>query len=212
LKLVAGLDRSQSLLRKAGLNLRKEICAGKVVLIRSDASDRLPFRSNTFDALLASELLECLPPRRHPLFLRDAARVLKPGGRLLLAHTDWDTQVWNGTDKPLTRKMVHAFCDAKQPWMDHADGWMGRKLAGLLMKCPRFKNTRLGVQVQMETTYKPSCYGYQLSRDLLRLARERGSGISTREVSSFLSGLMKQSRRGDYFYSVNRYWALAERR
>jgi hypothetical protein len=138
--------------------------------------------------------------------------VLKPGGRLLLAHTDWDTQVWNGTDKRLIRKMVHAFCDWKQSWMEHAEGWMGRKLAGTLKKCLRFKDTRLGVQVLVETAYKSACYGYQRSRDLLSLARQRGSGVSKREVSRFLSDLKKQSRCGDYFHSVNRYYFTAIRR
>jgi SAM-dependent methyltransferase len=51
-------------------------------VVRADAED-LPFAESAFDAVVAIGLLEYLPaPRR---FLREARRVLRPGGSLLLS-------------------------------------------------------------------------------------------------------------------------------
>lgn len=44
----------------------------------------LPFRDSVFDAVVFAEVVEHLPPHTVPAVLRDIARVLAPGGRLLL--------------------------------------------------------------------------------------------------------------------------------
>lgn len=44
----------------------------------------LPFRDSAFDAVLFAEVVEHLPPNAVPEVLQDIARVLTPGGRLIL--------------------------------------------------------------------------------------------------------------------------------
>jgi hypothetical protein len=78
-------------------------------------------------------MVESAVPSRHRwlagLLVAEAARVLRPGGRLVLAHTDHDTLVFASDDLELTRRLVHAYCDTQQPWMDAVDGTIGRHLA-----------------------------------------------------------------------------------
>lgn len=50
---------------------------------RGDAA-RLPFKDDTFDVVLCSELLEHLPDGMDDLAFAEMARVLKPGGRILV--------------------------------------------------------------------------------------------------------------------------------
>jgi hypothetical protein len=57
--------------------------------------------------------------------------VLRPGGRLVLAHSDFDTLVFASEDLDLTRRLVRDSCDTQQPWMDSVDGTIGRRLAGI---------------------------------------------------------------------------------
>ncbi len=57
----------------------------RVTLAAADLlSDGLPFREGVFDAVVFAEVVEHLPPHTVPDVLRDIARVLAPGGRLVL--------------------------------------------------------------------------------------------------------------------------------
>jgi SAM-dependent methyltransferase len=58
-------------------------------------------------------------------------RLLRPGGLLVLAHSDWDTALFTSNDDELTRQLVDRFVATVPTWVDHADGFMGRKLPAL---------------------------------------------------------------------------------
>jgi SAM-dependent methyltransferase len=91
-----------------------------------DLSADLPFGDAEFDRVLSVNLLECIPDKQR--LLRQVHRVLRPGGRVVFAHWDWDSQLVDGQDKALVRHVLHTFADWKQAWMADADGWMGRRL------------------------------------------------------------------------------------
>jgi hypothetical protein len=74
-------------------------------------------------------VLECLPDPE--ALAAEAGRVLHPDGRLVLGHSDYDTLVFAFEDLDLTRRLVRAYCDAQQPWMDAVDGTIGRRLAAI---------------------------------------------------------------------------------
>ena len=63
--------------------------------------------------------------------LVDVHRVLRPGGLLVLAHSDWDTALFTSTDDTLTRRLVDRFVATVPTWVERADGFMGRKLPAL---------------------------------------------------------------------------------
>ncbi len=60
-------------------------------LVQADAVG-LPFRDGAFDAVVASQVVERLPPGGHAL--TEMARVLRPGGRLILATPDYGRRRW----------------------------------------------------------------------------------------------------------------------
>lgn len=208
---VVGIDHSERQVAAARRRLFRYIRRGVATLMVGDAGGRLPYPPKSFHAVLSVELMECLAPPRQRRLLREIHRVLKPGGRVLLEHTDWDTQVWNASDRKLERKLVHAFSDWTQGWMETSDGWMGRKLPGLLRCSKLFKDIRVSTHVLTNDRYRPGSYGYDRSRDLLSLARQTRR-IPTTDVRRFLADLGRLDRAGGYFYSVNRYVALASKR
>jgi SAM-dependent methyltransferase len=63
----------------------KRLADEDIALAAADILDHgLPFRAGAFDAVVFAEVVEHLPPHAVPAVLRDIARVLAPGGRLLL--------------------------------------------------------------------------------------------------------------------------------
>lgn len=80
---VVGCDFSAGMLAHAAERLRRaEGAATKVTLVRGDAT-RLPFADAAFDAVVSTEAFHWFPDQ--DAALRDLRRVLRPGGRLLLA-------------------------------------------------------------------------------------------------------------------------------
>ncbi len=79
--LLTGFDYSQQMLHRARARLQSE----RVSLAAADLT-RLPYADTVFDAIVCGWVLEHLPDPRPGL--RELARVLRPGGRLLLLATE----------------------------------------------------------------------------------------------------------------------------
>lgn len=75
---VVGIDSSRGLLSLAAARL-----AGRAHLQQADLRDRLPFRDETFDVVVASLVMHYLPDWNPTL--REFHRVLRPGGRLVIS-------------------------------------------------------------------------------------------------------------------------------
>lgn len=76
-----GLDLSPAYCEEA----RRRLARWRDVEIVTGAAERMPFESNAFDAVTCVYLFHELPPRVRREVAREIARVLKPGGILVLA-------------------------------------------------------------------------------------------------------------------------------
>jgi SAM-dependent methyltransferase len=77
-------DRPDNSLRQARRNAVCEGVADRVELLSADIA-ALPFAAESFDLVLSSLVLHNLSPRNQKRALAEAVRVLRPGGRLLVA-------------------------------------------------------------------------------------------------------------------------------
>jgi ubiquinone/menaquinone biosynthesis C-methylase UbiE len=121
-----------------------------------DASAGLPFANGEFDRVLSVNLLECIQDKQH--LLREVHRVLAPNGRIAFAHWDWDSQLIDGDDKNLVRRIVHTFGDLKQAWMADVDPWMGRRLWRTFQASGLFDGV-IQTHVVTSTRFEPGACG-----------------------------------------------------
>lgn len=82
--LLVGVDVSEAAVRRS-----KARCGDRASIVRVGVAGALPFRDGAFDALITTEVIEHVPDER--AIIREWARVLKPGGRLILTtpHQHW---------------------------------------------------------------------------------------------------------------------------
>jgi ubiquinone/menaquinone biosynthesis C-methylase UbiE len=92
--LLTSFDYSQNMLARA----RKRLGAARVTHVAADLT-RLPYADQSFDAIVCGWVLEHLPDPRSGL--SELARVLQPGGKLLLLSTEdtftgaWCSRLWH---------------------------------------------------------------------------------------------------------------------
>ena len=165
-----------------------------------DLSKGLPFGAGEFDRVLSVNVLEAIVDK--PALLREAHRVLDPEGRLVVAHLDFDSQLYDGVDKEVVRKATHAFADWKLSSMADADGWMGRRLWRTFQETGLFHG-RVDAHLHTSTTFEPGRYGWERSRDLASLVR-RGT-ITADDYAVFRQGLEDLAARDQYFYAITMF-------
>ena len=119
---IDGVDPSESMLAIAR---RREPAPGSapVRYARADAC-ALPFEPATFDAAVCTQVYEYVDDIAAAL--SEARRVLRPGGRLLILDTDWDSIVWHSSDPDRMRRVLAAW----EEHLVHPD--LPRRLTGLL--------------------------------------------------------------------------------
>ncbi len=162
--------------------------------------DAFDFPDNSFDVILSVDVLECIPDKT--VLLEELCRILKPGGRVLFAHWDWDTQVWNSENKDLIRDFVHRFADWEQGWMDACDGMMGRKLWGFFQSSGRFQG-QPEIFNLIETRFEEGSYGFDRMMDLNALV-EKGV-IGSEDHLKIIKEMKDLDEKEEYFYSLSSY-------
>ncbi|HEX7966899.1 MAG TPA: methyltransferase domain-containing protein [Stellaceae bacterium] len=78
---VLAIDASRQMVARAR---RKAAAAAADIDVQMTAAETLPFPDATFDAVLSTTVLHCLPDEARRRAIREMRRVLKPDGRLLL--------------------------------------------------------------------------------------------------------------------------------
>lgn len=93
---VTGVDLSPSMLARAGERSRS---LGLRVNLRVADLARLPFPDGSFDAVVATFVLACVPESQQLSVLREMGRVLRPGGQIRLLD-------YRMSDRPVVRSVM----------------------------------------------------------------------------------------------------------
>jgi Methylase involved in ubiquinone/menaquinone biosynthesis len=120
---LVGLDLAASRLGEAAARV------AEARLVRADLTRPLPLATASVDAVLCHNVIELLP--EPTILLGEVGRVVRPGGRVVLSHTDFAGLVVHGAEPGLTDRILHAYAHVPQPWMSHIDAFAARRLPEL---------------------------------------------------------------------------------
>jgi len=171
----------------------------------ADLNKRLPFEDASLGGVVCHNTLEALVSS--DAFLAEVARVLAPSGHFLLSHTDFDTTVFNASDLELTRRLVHAYADTQEEWMDSSDAAIGRKLVAIARRSP-FELVATFAWVQLDTEFAAGEAADIAVQGIAGAVRRD----SHHELSSRLDAWVEDQRvraaHGEFLFSVNDYAVL----
>lgn len=173
-----------------------------VTLKVMDCSKKLEFPDNTFDFVFTKDMFECVSDKE--LLVKEIYRILKPRGVVISVNCDWDSIVYNGENKELISKAVHAYASTKQPWMDDLDSWIGRRMYGFFNKSNLFESS-VSVYNVVETEHIEGTFGYELSTDIAWLYKENTGALSKEEYDEFVENLKSAQAKGSYIFTKPYY-------
>jgi len=194
---LVGLDASPQAIETASRELAHD---ARYSFGAADISLGIPCDSASYDLVFSNNMLECVTDKE--ALLREVHRVLRPAGRVVFAHWDLDSQLFDGEDKALVRKLVQRYADWKQKWMADCDAWMGRRLWRTFRRTGLFEGS-IHTYVLTNTEFAPHHYGYDRIGDFAALVRH--GLISQEEHDAFREAIEDLAGRGDYFYSITMF-------
>ena len=184
---VVGIDKSETMVAEARARTDADVGA-RVEFRVADAHD-LPFPDASFDVVFSLRVFEIVgEPRR---VLAEMARVLRPGGRLVVNGPDVDAWTIDASDREVTRKVLHHACDFE------TNGWVGRQLPAW---CKEAGLTDIHVAPVglCLTEFQPI---YDLCLRAFAASATAAGVVTAEEVAAWVEDLKERDRAGLFFSS-----------
>lgn len=169
----------------------------RVRSIIADLDEPLPFAGASLDRVVSINVAEHLTnPRGH---VADIYGVLRPGGLLVLGHSDWDTALFASEDDALTRALVNRFVLTPPRFAARADGFMGRKLLGLASAAP-FEIETVETWADCHRRFDTGSVGWKVARGVLAAAADDPE-LAAR-ARTWVQGLVRLAEQGRFLFTV----------
>jgi arsenite methyltransferase len=188
---VHGLDPSPSMNR-----LARDVTAGRPTVHIDDGDAlTLPYPDAFFDVAVSTQVYEYVVDI--PRAFTELRRVVRPGGRVLVLDTDWDSVVWHVADRERHHRIMTA-------WAEHlADPHLPCTLAGQLRRAG-FTVTRRSMIPLFNAVYEPETYSAGTMLTIARFVVGR-HGLTQDDADAWLADLRERAAEDDYLFSINRY-------
>lgn len=178
--------------------MTRERCGDRAVVHEGGVGGPGSLPDGPFDAVVCTQVMEYVPDV--PAALREFARVLRPGGRVLVLDTDWDSAVWHVTDRERHRRVMDA-------WDDHLAHPRLPCTLGPRLREAGFDDVRVDVIPLLNPVSDTNTFSSGMSRLIARYVPGH-RGVTEDEAGAWLADV---TDRDDYFFSLNRYCFRAVR-
>jgi ubiquinone/menaquinone biosynthesis C-methylase UbiE len=193
-----GLDMTDEMLELAWKN-QAEAGVTNVEFLKGEI-EAIPLPDASVDVIISNCVINLSGDKDR--VLAEAYRVLKPGGRLAVLDTDWESCVWHSSDPARMRRMI-------ETWDLHCPHPQLPRTLGKLLRDAGFEVERVEVIPLVNDRYDANTYSHGMIGTLARFARKR---LGEEEVDAWAEDLRLLGERGDYFFSLNRYVFAAHKR
>ena len=197
---VIGIDSNPDMVTMSGERARRSALAGRTEFTVGDAVE-LHFSAQSFDFLTAIQIYEYVADL--PRALNDAYRVLRPGGRLIVMDSDWDSCVWQADDADRHARILRA-------WDAHFVHPHLPALLPRLLDEAGFAFKSLSVVPIVNLHPDDTAYSGSLIDVIARFV-SRKSGIAEKTAQAWADDVRGQDLHGRYFFSLSRFLFVAER-
>ena len=156
---------------------------------------QLPHADGVFDIALATQVYEYLPDVDQAL--RELRRVVRPGGRVLLVDTDWESAVWASRDDARMRQVLETW-NQHIPWPQ-----LPRQLQQRLLRAG-FTDVEVEVMPLLNTRFDRQTYSVGMLEVIGAFVRGRGA-CTAQVVEDWQADVCSMDEHTGYFFSLNRY-------
>ncbi len=199
---IVGIDESLEMLEAARSRIAREGLGDRVEVRQGDAS-RLDLPAAGFDFVTAVQVYLYVADVEGAL--AEAARVLRPGGRLAVVDTDWDSCVWLTADRERHRRVMEGRL------RHFAQPHLPARLPGLLDRAG-FRLAHAEAIPLLELDGGAGTFSGGLIAPTADLAVRHG--LPREEVAAWKEDLLARADpagRGEYFFSLARFLFVATR-
>lgn len=194
---VVGVDRRPGLVAEAE---RRAAGSGLRVTFQVGDIHRLEFPDGAFSVVRAERLFEHLDDPEGAI--AELVRVTRPGGRVLVASPDLDSNLFDHPDRSVTRRIVHHACDARP------NGQAGRQLFRLMRAAGL-----ADVAVEALTHVSTSLAAAHESIPFAAWARDAAAAgvITAAEAAAWLAQLEATAVDGQWLHAITYFIAVGRR-
>ncbi|GAB3953330.1 hypothetical protein GCM10029976_093290 [Kribbella albertanoniae] len=155
-------------------------------------SDKLPFDDESVDVVRCERVLQHVEDPAGSV--QEMARVLRPGGRIVLIDTDWQTAIVHPADPDVLQRMISSF-------LSHAaNPFSGRQLRGQLV------NAGLTISGENAATWlEPQSGARQGFVSMVHVRALQSGAITAAEAEAFVQGITDAADRGAFHLSLTMY-------
>jgi ubiquinone/menaquinone biosynthesis C-methylase UbiE len=189
---VVAVDLSETMLKEAKA---RGGTVANLEFIKADAH-ALPFAGGSFDRCCARNVLEIVTDPSQAM--SEMARVLRPGGKLVLPAADYGSLTIQASDRDLTRTIITYISDQE------TNGWVGRELPSLFLRAG-LADLTISVEASVCNDFPyffESWLGPYLSRAL-------AAGVVTEEQITPWLNEQGEHARANIFFSVHTTFTVA---
>lgn len=181
--------------------------------VEHDLSTGVPLERDSVDAAVCHNTLECVTDPSK--LISEIAGALRPAGRVVLGHTDFETIGVLTDDVELSARVLATYADLPVLYrlMAARDGRMGRRLPGLVAREPRLRLLSVEPATQVLTDIDVA-WARRLGEVVgfvERAVDQQEARVTSAELQRWVDELHEAARREDFVFFETAFLVTAAR-